>query len=132
MNAKELLKKADEAKKSAYVPYSKFRVGAALLSKSGKIYVGANIENASYSVTCCAERVALFSAVMNGERDFEAIAVTSDSDMITTPCGVCRQALFEFSPNMDVISSNNALEYEVMKLTDMLPGGFTSKELGSR
>ncbi len=129
MNAKELLKKADEAKRQAYVPYSKFRVGAALLSKSGRIYVGANIENASYSVTCCAERVALFSAVMNGERDFEAIAVTSDSDMITTPCGVCRQALFEFSPKMDVISSNNALEYETKKLSAMLLGGFSGKEM---
>lgn len=129
MNEKELLKKADEAKKSAYVPYSKFRVGAALRSKSGRVYVGANIENASYSVTCCAERVALFSAVMNGERDFEAIAVTSDSDMITTPCGVCRQALFEFSPKMDVISSNNALEYETRKLSAMLLGGFSGKEM---
>lgn len=129
MNAKELLKKADEAKKSAYAPYSNFRVGAALLSKSGKVYVGANIENASYSVTCCAERVALFSAVMSGEKDFEAIAVTSDSDMITTPCGVCRQALFEFSPKMDIISSNNALEYEIKKLNAMLLGGFSGKEM---
>lgn len=129
MNEKELLKKADEAKKSAYAPYSNFRVGAALLSKSGKVYVGANIENAAYSVTCCAERVALYSAVMNGEKDFEAIAVTSDSDMITTPCGVCRQALFEFSPKMDVISSNNALEYETHKLREMLLGGFSGREM---
>ena len=129
MNVKELLKKADEAQKSAYAPYSNFRVGAALLSKSGKIYVGANIENAAYSVTCCAERVALYSAVMSGEKDFEAIAVTSDSDMITTPCGVCRQALFEFSPKMDVISSNNALEYETKKLNALLLGGFSGKEM---
>jgi cytidine deaminase len=129
MNAKELLKKADEAKRHAYAPYSNFRVGAALLSRSGRVYVGANIENAAFSVTCCAERVALFGAVMNGERDFEAIAVTSDSDRITTPCGVCRQALFEFSPRMDVISSNNALEYETKKLSAMLPGGFSGKEM---
>jgi len=129
MNTKDLLKKADEAKKSAYAPYSNFKVGAALLSKSGKVYVGANIENASYSVTCCAERVALFSAVMSGEKDFDAIAVTSDSDMITTPCGVCRQALYEFSPKMEVISSNNALEYESKKLSAMLPGGFSGKEM---
>ncbi len=132
MNIKELLKKADEVKKQAYVPYSNFRVGAALLAKSGKVYVGANIENASYSVTCCAERVALFSAVLSGEREFEAIAVTSDSDMITTPCGVCRQALFEFSPKMDVISSNNKLEYETMKLIAMLAGGFSGKEMGAK
>jgi cytidine deaminase len=132
MNVEELLKKADEAKKQAYVPYSNFRVGAALLAKSGRVYVGANIENASYNVTCCAERVALFSAVLSGERDFEAIAVTSDSDMITTPCGVCRQALYEFSPDMDVISSNNKLEYEASKLTEMLPGGFSGKEMSTK
>lgn len=129
MNVKELLKKADEAKKYSYSPYSDFRVGAALLSKSGKVYVGANIENAAYSVACCAERVALYSAIMSGEKDFEAIAVTSDSNMITTPCGVCRQALFEFSPKMDVISSNNDLEYESKKLSAMLPGGFSGKEM---
>lgn len=132
MNEKELLKKADEAKKSAYAPYSKFRVGAALLSKSGRVYTGANIENASYSVTCCAERVALYSAVMNGERDFEAIAITSDSDMITTPCGVCRQALYEFSPEMDVISSDSGLEYETKKLNALLADGFSGRELGSK
>ncbi len=129
MNVKELLIKADEAKKSSYSPYSNFRVGAALLSKSGKVYVGANIENASYSVTCCAERVALFSAVMSGEKEFEAIAVTSDSGLITAPCGVCRQALYEFSPKMDVISSNNALEYQSKKLCALLPDGFSGKEM---
>lgn len=129
MNVKELLKKADEAKNSSYSPYSNFRVGAALLSKSGKVYVGANIENASYSVTCCAERVALFSAVMSGEKDFEAIAVTSDSGLITAPCGVCRQALYEFSPEMDVITSNNTLEYQSKKLSALLPDGFSGKEM---
>jgi cytidine deaminase len=129
VNVKELLNKADEAKKSSYSPYSNFRVGAALLSKSGKVYVGANMENAAYSVTCCAERVALYSALMSGEKDFEAIAVTSDSDMITAPCGVCRQALYEFSPNMDVITSNNSLEYESKKLSALLPDGFSGKEM---
>jgi cytidine deaminase len=129
VNVKELLKKADEAKNSSYSPYSNFRVGAALLSKSGKVYVGANIENASYSVTCCAERVALFSAVMSGEKDFEAIAVTSDSGLITAPCGVCRQALYEFSPEMDVITSNNTLEYQSKKLSALLPDGFSGKEM---
>jgi len=130
MSVKELLKKADEAKKCSYSPYSNFRVGAALLSKSGKVYVGANIENAAYSVCCCAERVALYSAIMSGEKDFDAIAVTSDSDMITTPCGVCRQALYEFSPKMDVISSNNALEYQSKKLNALLADGFSGKEMG--
>ena len=93
MDRKELLKRAQEAKEGAYAPYSRFRVGAVLLGKSGRVYTGANVENASYSVTCCAERVALFKAVSEGEREFDAIAVTSDSDSLTWPCGVCRQAL---------------------------------------
>jgi cytidine deaminase len=129
MTVEELLKKADDVKKSAYAPYSGFRVGAALLAKSGKIYVGANVENASYSVCCCAERVALFSAVVSGERDFEMIAVTSDAKSITYPCGVCRQALAEFSPHMDVAASNNELEYKVKKLDKLLSDAFTGKDM---
>mgnify|MGYP000941687334 CR=1 FL=1 len=116
MDRKELLKKAQEAKAGAYAPYSRFRVGAALLGKSGRVYTGANVENASYSVTCCAERVALFKAVTEGEREFDAIAVTSDSDSLTWPCGVCRQALSEFGLDMDVLGSNNVLEYQSVKL----------------
>jgi cytidine deaminase len=129
MTAEDLLKKADEVKKSAYAPYSGFRVGAALLAKSGKVYVGANVENASYSVCCCAERVALFDAVVSGERDFDMIAVTSDAKSITYPCGVCRQALAEFSPHMDVIASNNELEYKVKKLDKLLSDAFTGKDM---
>ena len=129
MNIKELLLRADEAKRNAYAPYSGFRVGAALLAKSGRVYMGANVENAAYSVCCCAERVALYCAVTHGETEFETIAVTSDSEKITTPCGVCRQALYEFSPHMDVVSSNKALEYEVKKLGKLLPDAFSCKEL---
>jgi cytidine deaminase len=129
MTVEDLLKKADEVKKSAYAPYSGFRVGAALLAKSGKVYVGANVENASYSVCCCAERVALFGAVVSGERDFDMIAVTSDAKSITYPCGVCRQALAEFSPRMDVIASNNELEYKVKKLDKLLSDAFTGKDM---
>lgn len=129
MKYEALLQEAKKAKENAYVPYSKFRVGAALLGKSGKVYHGCNIENAAYSVTCCAERVALFKAVSSGEKVFEAIAVTSDSDMITTPCGVCRQALAEFGLDMDVISSNKDLEYEIMPVGGLLPGAFTGKEM---
>ncbi len=129
MNNKELLLRADEAKNRAYAPYSGFRVGAALLSKSGRVYIGANVENAVYSVSCCAERVALDCAVVSGDREFNAIAITSDSSNLTTPCGVCRQALYEFSPYMDVVVSNNKLEYEVKKLSKLLPDAFSSKEL---
>lgn len=129
MTAEELLKKADEAKKGAYAPYSHFRVGAALLSGSGRVYVGANVENAAFSVTCCAERVALFGAVISGERDFEMIAITSDSDKLTYPCGVCRQALLEFSPHMEVVSSNNELEYNIKKLDTLMPCAFTANDM---
>jgi len=129
MDRKELLKRAQEAKEGAYAPYSRFRVGAALLGKSGRVYTGANVENASYSVTCCAERVALFKAVTEGEREFDAIAVTSDSDSLTWPCGVCRQALAEFGPDMDVLGSNNMLKYAAVKLSALLPHAFTGKEM---
>ena len=129
MNHDELLKKAEEAKTGAYAPYSRFRVGAALLGKSGRVYTGANVENASYPVTCCAERVALFKAVTEGEREFDAIAVTSDSNDLTWPCGVCRQALAEFGLKMDVVASNNTLENKTMKLEALLPCAFTGKEM---
>ena len=129
MDRKELLKKAQEAKAGAYAPYSRFRVGAALLGKSGRVYTGANVENASYSVTCCAERVALFKAVTEGEREFDAIAVTSDSESLTWPCGVCRQALAEFGPDMDVIGSNSELKNATVKLKALLPYAFTGKEM---
>lgn len=125
----ELLGKAKAAKEGAYAPYSRFRVGAALLGKNGSIYTGANVENASYSVTCCAERVALFQAVTDGERDFDAIAVTSDSDELTYPCGVCRQALYEFSPGLTVLASNNDLKYEKTTLDKLLPHAFSGKEM---
>lgn len=124
-----LLKQAQKAKEKAYAPYSNFRVGAALLAKSGKVFTGCNIENAAYSVTCCAERVALFKAVSSGEKQFDAIAVTSDSDDITFPCGVCRQALAEFSTNIDVISSNKNLEHETLSLDKLLARAFTGKEM---
>ena len=129
MTHEELLKHAAKAKQAAYAPYSRFRVGAALLGESGRVYTGANIENASYSVTCCAERVALFKAVNEGEKAFCAIAVTSDSAMPTYPCGVCRQALIEFSPQMDVLAANNELEYQKTKLEALLPCAFTGEEM---
>lgn len=129
MKYDELLEQAKKAKEYAYVPYSNFRVGAALLGKSGKVYLGCNVENAAYSVTNCAERTALFKAVSEGEREFTAIAVTSDSDDITYPCGVCRQALVEFAPDMDVISSNRELEFEILRADELLPRYFSGKEM---
>lgn len=129
MTDKELLDKAKAAKEGAYAPYSRFRVGAALVCKNGRVYTGANVENASYSVTCCAERVALFKAVTDGEREFAAIAVTSDSVDHTYPCGVCRQALYEFSPDLEVLSSNTDLNYKKTTLDKLLPHAFSGKEM---
>ena len=124
-----LLEQAKKAKDNAYVPYSNFRVGAALLCKNGDVYSGCNVENAAYSPTCCAERVAVFKAVSSGNKEFEAIAVTSDSDDVTYPCGVCRQVLAEFAPEMDVISSDKDLKSEVLRVNELLPRAFTGKEM---
>ena len=128
MNALELREKAIEAMRAAYAPYSGFFVGAALLCKSGRIYTGCNIENASYSVTVCAERVALFSAVAAGERDFEAIAVVGgkngEIDSPCAPCGVCRQALAEFCPKDMKVLLVTKEGYEGYTLEALLPKSF--------
>ena len=122
--ADELIKKAGVAKENAYAPYSGFRVGAAVLTKEGVCYTGCNVENASYGLTCCAERVALFTAIAAGERDFRAIAIISDVEEYITPCGACRQTLIEFNPDMEVIMANNKGEYQTSKASDLLPAAF--------
>ncbi len=124
MNDVELMSMAVEAKERAYCPYSKFHVGAALLTKSGKVYLGCNIENSSYGATNCAERTAIFKAVSEGERDFEAIAVAGDSvDNYTYPCGICLQVINEFMPEGRVILSKND-EVKSFALNELLPYGF--------
>lgn len=119
----ELLAAAKQAQTSAYAPYSNYPVGAALLTSSGAIYLGSNVENAAYPDSICAERVAVFKAVSEGQRDFEAIAVvTRDGG---TPCGSCRQVLAEFSPGALVIIANQ--DGEVVRestVADLLPGAF--------
>lgn len=127
INYEQLVKMAYEATKNAYTPYSNFNVGAALLTKSGKIYTGCNVECASYGGTNCAERTALFKAVSEGEREFEAIAVVSSSMDYTYPCGICRQVLMEFG-NIEVILAKD-LDYKVFTLEEMLPYSFTKKDL---
>ncbi len=125
-----LFKRAGEAREKSYSPYSHYKVGAALLTSSGQIYTGCNIENASYGPSVCAERTAIFKAVSEGERNFTAIAiVTSDGGM---PCGVCRQVIREFAPNLTVIVGNMEGKYQVFTLADLLPHSFGPENLLER
>ena len=129
MEAEELIKAAMEAKEHAYVPYSHFRVGAALLTKSGKVYQGCNIENAGYSPTNCAERTAIFKAVSEGYREFQAIAIISDSEEVTSPCGVCRQVMAEFcGPGFEVTMVSCKGDYKTVTLEELLPYAFSMKK----
>lgn len=133
MSYQELIAEAIKAKEFAYVPYSRFRVGAALLTANGSIYTGCNIENASYSATNCAERTAVFKAVSEGEVDFEALVVTGDNQDYLPPCGVCRQVLAEFCEDtFPVILANNQQDYRVITLGELLPGAFCKDNLKMR
>ncbi len=125
---KVLIEKAKAAQKNAYAPYSGFKVGAAVLTESGEIFTGANVENASYGLSMCAERVAVFKAVSEGYRKFRAIAVVADTDYPVRPCGACRQVLAEFG-DMDIIMVDKNGKYEVCKLSELLPKAFTPKDL---
>ena len=133
-NYRSLALAAIEAMKKSYSPYSNFTVGAALLTKEGKIYTGANIENASYTPTVCAERVAIFSAVHAGEREFSAIAIAggrageSGKDAFM-PCGVCRQVISEFADKDFVIITALGDSYEAHTLSELLPHSFTKEKL---
>ncbi len=129
MNIKELISKALEAREKAYVPYSDFKVGAALLSKSGNIYTGCNIESASYTPTICAERTAISKAVSEGDREIEAIAVVGNPEDFTYPCGVCRQVIREFSKDVTIIIAKNEDEYRLYRLDDLLPYSFGPEDL---
>ncbi len=132
-DSKTLMNLAQKARKMAYVPYSHFRVGAALLAKSGKVYLGCNVENASYPVANCAERTALFKAVSEGEREFEAIAIIGgregETAEFTAPCGVCRQALAEFADKDFRLILGNEEKFASYSLDDVLPFAFTGKNL---
>ena len=121
---------ATEARERAYAPYSGFRVGACLKAVSGAYYLGCNIENASYTPTICAERTAVFKAVYEGERSFEALAIISDSSKFTSPCGVCRQVLAEFcDAEMPVILADKDGAYKLMSLGELLPLAFTKGDM---
>lgn len=127
---KSLTKIANDMLEMAYVPYSKFPVGAALLTKEGKIFSGCNIENASFSLTNCAERTAIFKAVSEGIRDFEKLIVTANTTGPVSPCGACRQVIAEFcEPGMPVILTNITGDVFETTVDELLPGAFTEKDM---
>jgi cytidine deaminase len=127
---KELIQKAIEAKSKAIATYSNFHVGAALLTEDGNIYQGANIENASYGLSMCAERTAIFSALIKGERKFTAIAIAGDSKDCLAPCGACRQIILEFcGKDTDVIMINKDGNTKTLKMTLLLPLSFDEESL---
>ncbi|MFD1781254.1 cytidine deaminase [Fredinandcohnia salidurans] len=130
MKTEELINEAKIARELAYVPYSKFKVGAAILTKDGKVYHGCNIENAAYSVTNCAERTALFKAVSEGDKEFAAIAVVADTERPVPPCGACRQVISELcGRDTKVFLSNLKGDVQEITIDELLPGAFTPEDL---
>jgi cytidine deaminase len=128
----ELIEAALQARARARAPYSQFQVGAAVLAGSGRIYTGCNVENASYGLTVCAERVALFKAVSEGESKFEALAVVTDAAVPATPCGACRQVIWELCGDIPVVLANVAGRRETVRMAELLPRPFASSFLGER
>ena len=120
-----LIAAAKAAAARAYAPYSRFKVGAALLTKSGKVFTGSNVENASYGLSVCAERVAIFKAVADGEREFDTLVVYSSARTLTAPCGACRQVMTEFAPKLRVILANRSGRTRTYRLEQLLPVRFS-------
>jgi cytidine deaminase len=130
MNYNELAKKAVDAKEKSFANFSNFHVGAALLTENDELYLGANIENSSYSLTICAERTAVFQAVLDGHRKFKAVAIASDFEDYCPPCGACRQVLMDLcGKDLDVVMVNKKDEILVHKLAELLPLGFNEDYL---
>ena len=135
MTHEELLKTAIEARENAYVPYTRFAVGAALLAKSGKVYRGCNVENAAYGPTNCAERTAFFTAVCAGEREFEALAICGGPagkpvSELCAPCGVCRQVIREFCPDdFPIVLTTDGTKLYETTLAELLPLSFSANDL---
>ncbi|MGF1436590.1 cytidine deaminase [Bacillus thuringiensis] len=130
MDKKKYIEEANKMLSKAYIPYSKFPVGAALVTKEGKIYTGCNIENASYGLYNCAERTAIFKAVSEGERDFSYLVITGETDGPISPCGACRQVIVEFcDPKMPVLLTNVKGDEKEVTVEQLLPGAFTIDDL---
>ncbi|MDR4985119.1 cytidine deaminase [Bacillus cereus] len=130
MDKKKYIEEANKMLSKAYIPYSKFPVGAALVTKEGKIYAGCNIENASYGLCNCAERTAIFKAVSEGERDFSYLVITGETDGPISPCGACRQVIAEFcDPKMPVLLTNVKGDEKEVTVEQLLPGAFSIEDL---
>ncbi len=127
MKDKELIQKAKRARLRAYAPYSKFKVGAALLTKNGKVYTGANVENSIFGLTVCAERVAVLKAANRSDKDFVKIAVVADKNPPITPCGACRQVLSEFVEDLKIICGNLQGKIRRYSLKELLPKAFEKR-----
>ncbi len=123
-NYADLVRAAWAVRERSYAPYSQFRVGAALLGAGGRVFIGTNVENASFGLSMCAERSALFQAVAAGETDFEAIAICADGAAPTPPCGACRQVLMEFAPDLTVLMAGTEGSVEEHRLADLLAHPF--------
>lgn len=124
-----LIAAAKRARENAHAPFSNFRVGAAVRAKSGRVFTGCNVENASYGLTCCAERVAIFKAISEGERGFDAIAVVADTEELTPPCGACRQVIWEFCGDVPVIMANLEGKTQQESSAKLLPRAFDASFL---
>ncbi|MED0985384.1 cytidine deaminase [Bacillus paramycoides] len=130
MDKKKYIEEANKMLSKAYIPYSKFPVGAALVTKEGKIYTGCNIENAAYGLCNCAERTAIFKAVSEGERDFSYLVITGETDGPISPCGACRQVIAEFcDPKMPVLLTNVKGDEKEVTVEQLLPGAFSIEDL---
>jgi len=125
----KLIAEALKARTRAYAPYSNFQVGAAVEAEGGEIYIGCNVESASYGLTVCAERVAIWKGISCGEKRFKQIAVVVDTEELTPPCGVCRQIIWEFCGDVPVILSNLEGKSEIIRMGELLPRAFDSKFL---
>ncbi len=130
MDKHQLINEALSGREKAYAPYSHFQVGAAIVTKEGKIYKGCNIENASYGLTNCAERTAIFKAVSEGQKEFTMLAIVADTDGPVSPCGACRQVIAEFcDPNMPVILANLKGDIRETTVKELLPFAFSSEDI---
>ena len=127
MDWNKLVESAKKVREKAYAPYSKFKVGAAVLAASGKIYIGCNVENASFGLTICAERNAVANAIAQGEKKIKAVAIVADTAELTPPCGACRQVIYEFGEEAEILLANLKGKRKIFKITELLREPFSFK-----